>query len=382
MWRFSLVVSLFLTIALTQKSSGPILFSNSIKQHSLSSITYYKKEGSRVFLALMTGERRYLSRKFKKKIKTLGLVHLFTPSGLHFSSILLFLLPLSLYSKKSYKLISIGLCFMPFFFPGFFSMKRIALLRLFFIFKNKSKILKDLDSFYLFLIVFVLDFIFGTYSQSPLSFALSFLFIGAIFSSEQYSSFQITSKFIFSQVLICLFFNAPWNPVGSIIGLIITFFFSFIFPFFLFDYSINSLFKTTFFSKLMDSFIYIIDLTSDFAFNFDFIWPNTLLLIALYLSLFRSNISFFSLPLFLLFSNPAQNLPNSGLKGLQPYARTAPKDNSNVIKTTLIPRGYKTHLDTGYFCYHHLKRWGYTSKCQRKKLPKGYWEAIKKQDLD
>jgi predicted membrane metal-binding protein len=337
-------------------------------------IALYNKKSAQVFKALITGEKRHLSKSFKRKIKTLNLIHLFTPSGLHFSSILLFLLPISLYSKKGFKIVSVFLCFTPFFFTGLYSMKRIALLRLVFMIKSKFKYLRDLDSFQVLLLVFSVDFIFGTYSHSPMSFACSLLFLGAIFSSEKYSTLEITSKFILAQVLMAIIFKTFWNPVGSLLGLLITSLFSLIFPFFLADMAIISLFQYSFFSSLMDSFIFIIDKAYQLSINFDVLWPNLFLVLAIYLCMFKNKIKYMALPLFLLFSNPTVNLPPSGLKGFQPKAKHYPHWVKEAVKVSKIPRGYKTYLSNGFQCYHHLKRWGYTSKCKRKKLPKGYWK--------
>ncbi len=373
MWRFSLVVSIFLLVAYTQKSVGPKFSTKNYKNVSLTPIAHYSKKSAQIFNALITGEKRHLPRKFKKKIKALNLVHLFTPSGLHFSSFLLLLLPLSLISKKYFKWASFIICLIPFGVTGLYSMKRIALLRLFFIGKSKIKYIKNLEAFTIFAIAFTSDFIFGTYSHSPISFALSFLFIGAIFSSDRYSSFEVISRFIFAQILICILFNTFWNPIGSILGLVISSLFTFIFPFFLIDFLINKIFQFTFFSTLMDSFVYIIELVYEFSTNFDVIWPDIIFALAIYLSLFKSKVRYLSLPLLLIFSNPIENLPSSGLKGFQPRASHFPRLENQLSKVSILRRGYKTQLNSGFYCYHHLKRWGYTTKCQRKKLPKSYW---------
>ncbi len=139
--------------------------------------------------AFLWGDTHDLSPQLRQAIRELNLPHLFTPSGLHLWAIRLAGSPLELvlYSLHPWLhgLYQGILCLFPFTFQGLYALKRMAffhlvLLGLHFWAKKKKK---KLNFFAIFLSVFALDFIFGTYQQGALSFTLSFLFLGSIFAS-------------------------------------------------------------------------------------------------------------------------------------------------------------------------------------------------------
>ena len=134
--------------------------------------------------AYFTGRKNELPKKVKSVHKTLNLQHLMTPSGLHLAS-LLFVLSLVVKSPRIifFALILLGVILFP--FSGLDSLKRMILFGV--LRKNPLLPFSLKGSF---LATFLLCFASGQYFSNPLSFCLSFVFIGAlIYSPNKFLTF-------------------------------------------------------------------------------------------------------------------------------------------------------------------------------------------------
>ena len=135
--------------------------------------SFKKKVNFDLLAAYVTGNKKSLPIKLKKYHKTLNLMHLFTPSGLHFSSIYVFFIPLFNFLKKKntpvYFLTHTMLCAMPFLLSGFNSIKRICIFYILKVIRGflRQDQIKQIENFYLILLTFLIDGIRGSFNESP-----------------------------------------------------------------------------------------------------------------------------------------------------------------------------------------------------------------------
>lgn len=185
---------------------------------------YFEKELLWAFSdALVTGNTKNLPKKEKNKFKELNLNHLFSPSGLHFTSLLSPIKPLIKFFPA---LGIIPFLFLPLFFvPGLFSLKRsLAFINLSFINRNTLK----LSNSKIFIGVFILDFMIGAFSGSLLSLIFSLLFWG-IFVLEHKLIKRLVFLFLAQYLCLC-FFPANFYPLAVPANLFISLLFTLLFP--------------------------------------------------------------------------------------------------------------------------------------------------------
>ena len=170
------------------------------------------------------GHKRGVGRKIVRQHRHLNLLHLFTPSGLHFSALLLILAPLA----RLLRVPLWPLFLAPFFLSGYHAIKRIA----------EYKIARSLlqlkgwkpEGYWLFLGVFALDFIFGTYRTNPLSYSFSYLFLGIIFSMVNHPKTYWPFALLGGQILVAFCFDTPLTHLGFALGFFLTGVFTLLFP--------------------------------------------------------------------------------------------------------------------------------------------------------
>ena len=126
----------------------------------------YSQKNYSLYKAITTGNTSGLSKKFKDKIQSYGLIHLMTPSGLHLATLVgLF---------RSFPLIRAIILVLLFIFinhfDGYDSMTRVIIFQLI-----SYKVKK-----YTFALTIFISIIIGHYQSSALSFTYSFLFWGTI----------------------------------------------------------------------------------------------------------------------------------------------------------------------------------------------------------
>ena len=326
-----------------------------------------KESVADVLIAYSSGERRWLDKKIKQAHTRLHLSHLFTPSGLHFSAILLILsLPL-LYLRKKNKMITDIIEFLilvtPFIFDGFNSIKRIALIRLFFLISKKTKI--DLSPFTIFLLVFFVDFIRGSWQESPLSFIYSFLFLGSIFSSVSKGPKGVIFSLFFGQLFMSALFQNIFYPLGFFIGVLFTWIFSVFFPYlfmlYLFPNPVFSFVIGNFFLKFQNLISFLGELNLP-----HFTPPFAIILLMLTFFFIKKKVLRITLLTVIgaLYSTMPLNVDSpKKLKSISLNKTMIKRSKINSIRRT--KKGYALSYNNK-ICYHTLFDNGYKKKCKKK----------------
>lgn len=218
---------------------------------------FSSKEAANLLTSYCAGVRQGITKRVREAHQRLHLQHLSTPSGLHFSSLFLLLTPLLVYLKKKQHwwllTIPIALCLAPLLFEGFYSIKRIGLLKAAILYCRFNKI--SLSSFQVFLLVFLGDFLLGTFHDSPLSFIYSFLFLGLIFASLKGPKILMLIHLFLGQILISYFQESALYPLGFFFGFLLTSVFSFLFPLFLLTFIFSPLVETSWSERIMLQFL-------------------------------------------------------------------------------------------------------------------------------
>lgn len=168
--------------------------------------------------SMLTGRSAPLSKLMKAEYKSLGLNHLFSPSGFHLSAALL---PFFKFIRSSrYQLlilILIGILLA--LRPGFGALKRMVYI------KSSQKIFSMSAGFVLGLLM---DMLFGSFQEAPLSFIYSFLFLGIIYSGANGALMAIW--FFIAQSMIALFQGYAISPLLLILSPILNLFFGLSMP--------------------------------------------------------------------------------------------------------------------------------------------------------
>jgi len=191
-----------------------------------------------LLLSYTTGDRLGLSKHIKDVHNKLYIMHLFTPSGIHLSSIYLMFLPLfgliKKRNKKAYHLMMIATSLFPLLLSGFYSIKRVAMLRALSSFTKLANLNASL--WWSFIGAFFIDLLLGALSKSPLSFIYSFLFLGAIISVSNAPQSHFIIALLGGQFLIGFIGSGSVNIVGVLLGIFATSIFTILFPIIFFYY--------------------------------------------------------------------------------------------------------------------------------------------------
>lgn len=224
-FRLILIISIILlTIGKIEDSS----FRYSKKPFKRENSKDWDKQSAKLYDAIQIGYKTGLNKELIAGFKRLGIIHLLTPSGIHLASILFVLK--KILNKKIITILILALLTLLSFLSGFYSIKRICI---FYILNQKIKSTK-----YSFILTFIIDLIVGGYADSPLSFALSFMFWGTILFSGE-SKVLILINLYICQVISSFFLNSPINLLSLFINPIITSLFSAFFSILSFNYWLN-----------------------------------------------------------------------------------------------------------------------------------------------
>jgi hypothetical protein len=290
---YILFTSLYFCILSDQKlfKNKPFTYNSINKIYFISN--YYDPKYERQFSKLIHlkllrsiffGDKLRLPKKIKKIFKRFNAYHILTPSGLHLSSFMMnftfffciinFFKPSISYKAFTYFnfFIYTFLFYVIYSVSGFYSLKRIILLK--FVLLSLRFFFKNLNYFYIFLSVFIYDFLFGTFINSPFSYAYSFFFLGIIFSLNSKpnthelsfinnfnSIYYIYFNLLLAQYYLCFLINGKFNVLNGIIGLGISIFFNFTFPIISIFFILSVFFKYKFLFFLLDeSMFYVIKL--------------------------------------------------------------------------------------------------------------------------
>lgn len=197
-------------------------------------------------IAFVVGDEKKGLARAKSSYKSLGLLHLFTPSGFHLQALLMCLSILGFKKFKRKFLFSFLFLFL---LPGFEALKRIIILKIAESYQLKFKKWVP-ENYYLFIIVFFIFFIAGDYVKNPLSFSLSFLFLGTIYAikdNPRVSFIHYFTAFFAAQLLLQMFLPQEITLGHFLIGFLLGMLFNILFPIIVFCYLM--LFLNSFFSK-------------------------------------------------------------------------------------------------------------------------------------
>lgn len=160
-----------------------------------------KTEAGALWIAMVTGEDRFLSKPQKETYFQLGLGHIFTPSGTHLATLgPLFRLP---YLHWLFWPIATGTLVL----PGFLPLGRVCWLK-------ASRSQKNFGSFCL---VMVLEGAFISWRSSPLSWLCSWLFLGLTYFGPRRS---LVLWFIASQMLLSWIFHQNFSMLAPLVGVL------------------------------------------------------------------------------------------------------------------------------------------------------------------
>ena len=213
MLNATIACSLFLLVSF-HYADTPYPAPSSLKVPQLAQLS--KKE--QVITRGMVWGQKPREKAMKSAIANLHIHHLFTPSGLHLSSLLWFMALFSL--ERIALLLLLPLVVLV---EGFFAFKRVYCIKLITSLLRMKNI--HVDSKHVFLLVFALEFILRAH-LSPLSFTYSFLFLGIIYSLRHSSPLILLTGLWFGQLLISCFqqdlIHLLALPLNSLLTLIIT----------------------------------------------------------------------------------------------------------------------------------------------------------------
>ncbi len=298
--------------------------------------SYNDKNTAGFHYALVTGDKSQLKAKTKKAFQKLFLLHFLTPSGLHLGFIISIL---CFFSRKLLWITPVL-----FFLDGFYAAKRVLVL----FYLNQFKF----DRVYVFFIFFIFDFIFGSFEKNPLSFSLSFLFLGIIYTNNNFRS--LFFSFLGAQILVSFFFGQVFSFVGFALGFALTPILVATFPVYLtgFHEGAKTLSRTT---------IFVVESLAELV-SFDATFVSFNLIIILFLLVipwkFRGK-SFLIVFTFTIHSCPIINLHS--LKHLY-YAPQIFRFKHISFRRTRT--GYKSMSEDGSVCYLRLRNFSYEIDCR------------------
>ncbi len=204
--------------------------------------------------SLNLGIKKGLSYKTYSQFKSLNLLHLFTPSGLHYFPI--FWILRFIFSFKVLRVYSIIFWFLCLSLDGFYSLKRIAAIKMIWLWKKYFPFKVDL--FQIVIFVFFIDFILGSFTYSPLSWGYSFLFLGLLSSA---GSSSMIAKIGLGQLFVSLFEKGSFNFFNFLSGYGISIFTSFCFPYLFVSYW-TPWRDLPFVSNITEIIVYLVDVLS------------------------------------------------------------------------------------------------------------------------
>lgn len=182
MWQLLLIYFFLIVWPLASylgKPCPPAVLPTWMKNQSSQLRQNFSQESTKLVTAIICGEKKQLAPATLEAYRSLQLLHLFTPSGLHLTALLPILRPLWKLASKLHPLLGLlgeGLALLSIllFLKGpFYSLHRMALWRLIYL---VSKNFWEKPVGPSFILAFAWDFWFGSYLLCPISFYYSFAF--------------------------------------------------------------------------------------------------------------------------------------------------------------------------------------------------------------
>lgn len=173
-----------------------------------------------LYRAMITGNKSSIPSKLKSSLISLGLMHLFTPSGLHLSSLFF----LNLLPRMISFNIFIGLILFLWPFNAYHSMIRVL------IFKSIYKLSPQLDLRFLFLLTFFIAITLGQFRENPISLLFSCSFWGIILFSKR-NPIRISIRLSLLTIAMNTLMGQMINPLIFVLNPLITGIIVLLFPF-------------------------------------------------------------------------------------------------------------------------------------------------------
>ena len=191
---------------------------------------FNKRENANILFSFITGNKNGISPHTKKAFKKVNLSFLLSPTGIHFSALFVFIAYFIKKIKTKWLRNITRTLFVSsvFFFPNFESLKRLGILRILFQLKFLSQLKISLEA--IFFLTFILSFLMGQYSASPVGYIFSFAFLGTFFSLRDQSKLILILGLFSTQLILALFLGDKVSLLSIPFGLFGSFIFSLIFP--------------------------------------------------------------------------------------------------------------------------------------------------------
>lgn len=316
--------------------------------------------------AFIEGDKKEIQRKKHNLFKDLGIFHLFTPSGLHFSSILVLLIPLRkplerLIKKKKIiqAFFDIALGILGLTLNNLYAIQRIGLLRIFGGLNLMTK--KPLTQLTLFYIVFFLDFWLGTFNHSHLSFIYSFLFLGVLFTTAPHGTIYFPLALFGAQIIINTLTLNSFYLTSILTSIFLSFLFTLIFPMILLYYFFPNFLLGLITKYCLNLFLIICSQLHKYALIFNIMPdPMNIALVLSMLLFWKKRNPYAVIFLILIYSQNLTNLPRPYYLKLGKTEKI--KTNVKQIIWKRTKKGLK-YTQSGKTCYLHLANYGYLKYC-------------------
>jgi len=332
---------------------------------------FFDKKDPALFNAYVLGYKQGLARAIKKAHQILHLMHLMTPSGLHFSAFLLLFWPLTFLGKKGSvlkKIVITIVCLGSFLLPGFNSLKRMAGFNLLKIFP--TRFCSSLNYFRLFWIVFLVDFVFGSFWQFKLSFSFSFLFLGILLSQKSLSLKELTLSLYAGQLISSFFMHTQYYLAGPILGMLFTFFFG---PYFIlslilkllsiaFDWKTPLIGLYSCWSSVLQYLAQMATFTGMVKIDF------FLMSMGIAIALLPKKRVFYFFAALIFYAVPLRGISPKVTKNLyQPFNRYVSVPNlDNLVEVHYFPKGIEASYHGKINCQYIFKEFFWELRCQKK----------------
>lgn len=226
-----------LDVPMQQKTKRYLPFS--VSKNNLSSVNF------KLYQSIMTGNKAVLSKQVKRNFKRYGIMHLLTPSGLHFSSLFF----LKLLPSHLFLVFIIGLFIYLSSLGSYFSLERILIFHFLVWLKSTLQIKLRLEQ--LFVLTLICAVLTNNFAHSPISFFFSILFWGGVII-YRHSPIQVILFSNLSLHLSSLIFGEAVSVFSLILNPFISSIVVAIFPLMMINYLFGGL---SVFNTILDLFL-------------------------------------------------------------------------------------------------------------------------------
>jgi len=247
--------------------------------------SFKRPENANLLMSFLFGAKQGISPHTKKAFEKNNLSFLLAPTGIHLASFFLlvgFFLKRFL-SRKKRKWITMTLLSAMFLLPTPENIKRLSLMRLGF--HGKAFFKRRISSTHLLAIAFGFSFLLGHYSNNPLSFLISLLFIGTFFTLGEQSRATLVLALFSNQILLAIFLGNKISLFSVFTSMAGVFLFGFLQPAFIIYFCTFWIYPTNWVEPIIQVFVRTLK-TSATLINGTFTSSSIFLLLAIWMLLF------------------------------------------------------------------------------------------------